>query len=234
MKVICMYEAFLKGEIAVAVVGLGYVGLPLAVAFSERGNVIGYDTNEMKIDQYKQGIDPTQEIGERIVHANVLFTSEAAAIKKAKFIIIAVPTPIHTDKTPDLTPVLEACRIVGQQISKGSIVVFESTVYPGVTEEYCVPILEEQSGLVCGKDFKVGYSPERINPGDKEHPLRSITKIVSGMDEKTLDCIAMMYELVIEAGVYRAQSIRVAEAAKLVENAQRDINIAFIDRKSVV
>ena len=213
-----------------AVVGLGYVGLPLAVAFAEKVKTLGFDTNQEKINIYLKGIDPTNEIGdEKIQNTALEFTTDPTRLKEAAFIIVAVPTPVNGDKTPDLAPVVNASTIIGQNLSKGSIVVFESTVYPGVTEEVCVPILEKESGLVCGKDFKVGYSPERINPGDKINTLRNIKKIVAGMDEEALENIAAIYELIIDAGVYKVTSIKVAEAAKLAENAQRDINIAFMN-----
>jgi len=214
----------------IAIVGLGYVGLPLAIAFAEHAKVIGFDANCDKIALYKQGLDPTEEIGNAAVkNTTVEFTYDATRLKGASFIVVAVPTPINGDKTPDLQPVIKACKVVGQQMSRGIIVCFESTVYPGVTEDVCVPILEKESGLKCGVDFKVAYSPERINPGDKVHRLANITKIVSGMDEETLDIVAKIYGMIIKAGVHRASSIKVAEAAKLVENAQRDINIAFMN-----
>lgn len=228
-----LYKKILNKQEKLAVVGLGYVGLPLAVAFSKQVETIGFDINKRKLNDYINGIDPTNEIGEEIKNAPITFTNHESMLKEAKFFVVAVPTPIHKDKTPDLTPVTRACVIVGRNMPKGSIVVFESTVYPGVTEDICVPILERESGLVCGVDFKVGYSPERINPGDKVHSLSNIVKIVSGIDEETLHEIAQMYELVIEAGVHRAKSIKVAEAAKLVENAQRDINIAFMNELAI-
>ena len=213
-----------------AVVGLGYVGLPLAVAFAEKVKTLGFDINQDKINVYKKGIDPTNEIGDDKIQSTTMeFTTDPTRLKEAKVIIVAVPTPINGDKTPNLAPIVNASRIVGQNLSQGSIVVFESTVYPGVTEDVCVPILEKESGLVCGKDFKIGYSPERINPGDQVHKLANIRKIVSGMDEEALENIASIYELIIHAGVYKAPSIKVAEAAKLAENAQRDINIAFMN-----
>lgn len=214
----------------VAVVGLGYVGLPIAVAFAEKFKTLGFDINPEKIKNYQQGIDPTREIGDEKIQSSTLeFTTDPARLQAAKMIIVAVPTPINGDKTPNLSPVIDASQIVGENLSKGSIVVFESTVYPGVTEDICIPILETKSGLRCGQDFKVGYSPERINPGDKVHRLANIIKIVAGMDEETLEEIAAIYELIIHAGVYKASSIKVAEAAKLSENAQRDINIAFMN-----
>lgn len=218
-----------------AVVGLGYVGLPLAVAFAEKVKTLGFDINQEKINIYKKGIDLTREIGaEKIQNTTLEFTTDPTRLQEAKVIIVAVPTPINGDKTPNLTPVVEASRIIGQNLSKGSIVVFESTVYPGVTEDVCIPILEQESSLLCGKDFKVGYSPERINPGDKVHRLENIIKIVSGIDEETVENIAAVYELIIHAGVYKAPSIKVAEAAKLSENAQRDINIAFMNELAMI
>ena len=230
-----LYERICKGEESISLVGLGYVGMPIAVAFAKKVNVIGFDVNESKIQLYQSGIDPTNEVGnDAIRETKVQFTSDETMLRKAKFHIVAVPTPVNEDHTPDLAPVEGASRIVGRNLQKGSIVVFESTVYPGVTEEVCVPILEAESGLVCGVDFKVGYSPERINPGDKIHRLETITKIVSGMDEETLDCVAKIYELVVDAGVHRAESIKVAEAAKVIENSQRDINIAFMNELSII
>lgn len=230
-----LYEDILNNKEKIAVVGLGYVGMPIAVAFAKKVNVIGFDLNKKKIELYKSGIDPTNEVGNsEIKNTTVEFTSDEIKLKEAKFHIVAVPTPINTDKTPDLSPVEGASRIVGRNLTKGSIVVYESTVYPGVTEDICVPILEKESGLKCGVDFKIGYSPERINPGDKVHRLENITKIVSGMDEESLNEIAKVYELVIEVGVHRAGSIKVAEAAKVVENSQRDINIAFMNELAMV
>ncbi|MCR5790590.1 MAG: nucleotide sugar dehydrogenase [Lachnospiraceae bacterium] len=213
-----------------ALIGLGYVGMPIAVAFAKKIDVIGFDLNREKIEKYKAGSDPTGEVGDKaIAESTVDFTADPARLKEAKFYIVAVPTPVNQDKTPDLNPVESASRLLGQNLSKGSIVVYESTVYPGVTEDICVPILEKESGLTYGVDFKVGYSPERINPGDKVHRLENIKKIVSGCDAESLEVIAGVYGLVIEAGVHRAGSIKVAEAAKVVENSQRDINIAFIN-----
>ncbi len=229
------YEDLLTGKDKLALVGLGYVGLPIAVAFSKKVHVIGFDLNLEKIGLYRKGIDPTREVGDDVIQqCQVDFTGDAARLSEAKFLIIAVPTPVNRDHTPDLSPVKAASRIVGQKLTKGSIVVFESTVYPGVTEEICVPIMEQESGLKCGVDFKVGYSPERINPGDKVHCLESITKIVSGMDDETLETVAKVYEMVVKAGVYRAESIKVAEAAKVIENSQRDINIAFMNELSII
>ena len=190
-----LYDKIINREANVAVVGLGYVGLPIAVAFADKVNTIGFDINEEKITNYKNGIDPTEEVGEEKIRATALqFTSEEKDLQKAGFIIVAVPTPVNGDETPDLNPVVGASKIVGRNLSKGSIVVFESTVYPGVTEDICIPILEKESGLRCGEDFKIGYSPERINPGDKVHRLENITKIVSGMDAETLEEIAAVYE----------------------------------------
>ena len=230
-----LYEKLVNGEEKLSLVGLGYVGMPIAVAFGRKINVIGYDLNAQKVEQYKAGYDPTREVGDDVIkQANVEFTADETKLKEAKFHIVAVPTPVNDDHTPDLRPVEGASRTVGRNLVKGSIVVFESTVYPGVTEDICVPILEKESGLTCGVDFKVGYSPERINPGDKVHRLETIVKIVSGMDEETLDTIAKVYELVVEAGVYRADSIKVAEAAKVIENSQRDINIAFMNELSII
>ncbi len=225
----------LSGQIKLSLVGLGYVGMPIAVAFAKKVKVIGYDLSSEKIALYKSGIDPTNEVGNDVIkNTSVFFTDDETHLKEALFHIVAVPTPVNDDHTPDLSPVEGACRVVGRNLQKGSIVVFESTVYPGVTEDICVPILEKESGLICGRDFKVGYSPERINPGDKVHRLESITKIVSGMDEETLEAIAGVYELVVEAGVHRAESIKVAEAAKVIENSQRDINIAFMNELSII
>ncbi len=230
-----LYEKLLNGEEKLSLVGLGYVGMPIAVAFAKKVKVIGFDLNKQKIDLYKAGVDPTNEVGGEIIrNTKVEFTADASRLKEAKFHIVAVPTPVNDDHTPDLSPVEGASRLLGQNLTKGSIVVFESTVYPGVTEDICVPILEKESGLKCGADFKIGYSPERINPGDKVHRLETITKIVSGMDEETLDTVAKVYELVVEAGVYRAESIKVAEAAKVIENSQRDINIAFMNELSII
>ena len=230
-----LYEKIVNKEEKISLVGLGYVGMPIAVAFARKVNVVGYDLNTAKIDLYKNGIDPTNEVGDEVIkNTTVEFTSDENKLKEAKFHIVAVPTPVNDDHTPDLSPVEGASRILGRNLTKGSIVVFESTVYPGVTEDVCVPILEEESGLKCGVDFKIGYSPERINPGDKVHRLETITKIVSGMDEETLDEVAKVYELVVEAGVHRAESIKVAEAAKVIENSQRDINIAFMNELSII
>ena len=225
-----LYKKLLNKEESLAVIGLGYVGMPLAVAFAKQLKVIGYDRNEEKIEQYLSGIDPTEEVGDAMVKKSAVeFTYHEEELDRAKFFIVAVPTPINSDKTPDLRPVEGASKTVGRHLTKGSIVVYESTVYPGVTEEICIPILEKESKLKCGVDFKIGYSPERINPGDKVHRLENIIKIVSGCDKQALEEIAKVYEIIIEAGVHRASSIKVAEAAKVVENSQRDINIAFIN-----
>ena len=230
-----LYEKIVNREEKISLVGLGYVGMPIAVAFAKKVEVIGYDLNEKKIEIYKSGIDPTNEVGDDVIkETTVEFTSDETKLKEAKFHIVAVPTPVNSDHTPDLTPVESASIIVGRNLTKGSIVVYESTVYPGVTEDVCIPILEKESGLKCGEDFKVGYSPERINPGDKVHRLETIVKIVSGMDEESLEEIAKVYELVVEAGVHRASSIKVAEAAKVIENSQRDINIAFMNELSMI
>lgn len=230
-----LYQKILNGEEKISLVGLGYVGMPIAVAFAKKAKVVGFDLNEKKIELYKSGVDPTNEVGDEVIkNTTVEFTADASKLREAKFHIVAVPTPVNDDHTPDLTPVEGASRILGQNLAKGSVVVFESTVYPGVTEDICVPILEKESGLKCGVDFKIGYSPERINPGDKVHRLETIVKIVSGMDEETLDTVAKVYEMVVQAGVYRAESIKVAEAAKVIENSQRDINIAFMNELSII
>ena len=230
-----LYESILNKNEKISVVGLGYVGMPIAVAFAKKIDVIGFDLNKKKIDLYRAGIDLTNEVGDdEIKNTTVEFTADETKLKEAKFHIVAVPTPINSDKTPDLSPVEGASRIIGRNLTKGSIVVYESTVYPGITEDICVPILENESGLKCGIDFKIGYSPERINPGDKVHRLENIIKIVSGMDDESLEEIAKVYELVIEVGVHRAGSIKVAEAAKVAENSQRDINIAFMNELAMV
>ena len=230
-----LYEKILTGEEKIALIGLGYVGMPIAVAFAKKVKVIGFDLNRAKIDLYKSGIDPTMEVGnETIRNTTVEFTDDEAKLREAKFLIVAVPTPVNTDHTPDLTPVIGASEIVGRNLTKGSIVVYESTVYPGVTEDVCIPILERESGMKCGVDFKVGYSPERINPGDKVHRLENIHKIVSGMDAESLEEIKNVYDLVIEAGTHPVSNIKTAEAVKVVENSQRDINIAFMNELAMV
>jgi UDP-N-acetyl-D-galactosamine dehydrogenase len=230
-----LYEKIKNKEEKISVIGLGYVGLPLAVSFARVVDVIGFDIAEDKVKGYVKGIDVTKEVGnETLRETTISFTSNEEDLRKAKFHIVAVPTPINNDKTPNLNPVIGASKTVGKNLTKGSIVVYESTVYPGVTEDICVPILEQESGLQYGKDFKVGYSPERINPGDKVHRFETITKVVSGMDEDSLNIIANIYELVIQAGVHKAESIKVAEAAKVIENSQRDINIAFMNELSII
>ncbi|MCK9443840.1 MAG: nucleotide sugar dehydrogenase [Tissierellaceae bacterium] len=230
-----LYEKIKNKEEKVSVIGLGYVGLPLAVSFAKVVDVIGFDIAKDKVKSYLNGIDVTKEVGNDVLkRTNAVFTSNEEDLRKAKFHIVAVPTPINKDKTPNLNPVIGASKTLGKNLTKGSIVVYESTVYPGVTEEVCVPILEQESGLKYGVDFKVGYSPERINPGDKVHRLETIVKVVSGMDEESLDIIAKVYELVVQAGIHRAESIKVAEAAKVIENSQRDINIAFMNELSII
>lgn len=230
------YDKLVNKEETLALVGLGYVGMPIAHAFAKKGiDVIGFDLNREKIELYKAGIDPTKEVGdEEIKNTKIQFTADENELKKAKFIIIAVPTPVNTDHTPDLTPVIGASEIVGRNLSAGSIVVYESTVYPGCTEDICIPILEKESGLKCGMDFKVGYSPERINPSDKVHRLENIHKIVSGIDEESLRVIKAVYDLIIEVGTHPVSNLRTAEAVKVVENSQRDINIAFMNELAMV
>ncbi len=230
-----LYKKIVDHQEKLALVGLGYVGMPIAVAFAKKVDVIGFDINKAKVNLYRSGVDPTLEVGdEAIRNTSVFFTSDEADLRNAKFLIVAVPTPVNQDKTPDLTPVIDASTVVGRNLTPGSIVVYESTVYPGVTEDICVPILEKESGLKCGKDFKVGYSPERNNPGDKIHRIENITKIVSGMDAETLEEIKNIYDLVIEVGTYPVSSIKTAEAIKVVENSQRDINIAFMNELAMV
>lgn len=231
-----LYNKLVAKEESLALVGLGYVGMPIAHAFAKKGiNVIGFDLNKEKIELYKSGVDPTKEVGdEEIRNTKIHFTANEAELKKAKFIIVAVPTPVNTDHTPDLTPVIEASNMIGRNLTSGSIVVYESTVYPGCTEDVCIPILEKQSGLKCGVDFKSGYSPERINPGDKVHRLENIHKIVSGIDEESLTEIKAVYDLVIEVGTHPVSNLRTAEAVKVVENSQRDINIAFMNELAMV
>lgn len=231
-----LFEKIISKREKLSLIGLGYVGMPIAIAFAEKGiNVIGFDLNKKKIELYKSGIDPTHEVGdEAIKKSTIEFTADENKLKEAKFHIVAVPTPVNLDHTPDLTPVIGASEIVGRNLVKGSIVVYESTVYPGVTEDVCIPILEKESGLKCGVDFKVGYSPERINPGDKVHRLENIHKIVSGMDQESLEEIKNVYDLVIEVGTYPVSTIKTAEAIKVVENSQRDINIAFMNELAMV
>lgn len=230
-----LYKELLEQNEKLSLIGLGYVGMPIAVAFSKHLSVLGFDVSEDKIRLYKAGIDPTKEVGnEAIKECSVEFTCDEKRLSEAKFHIVAVPTPVNSDHTPNLSPIKNASHILGRNLTSGSVVVYESTVYPGVTEEICIPILEQESNLICGKDFKVGYSPERINPGDKIHRLETITKIVSGIDEESLEIIAKVYELVVKAGVHRAESIKIAEAAKVIENSQRDINIAFMNELSII
>jgi len=231
-----LYQKLINKKENLALVGLGYVGLPIAIAFAKRGiNVIGFDLNKEKLNLYKSGTDPTKEVGDDVIKKTTLeFTSDPNKLKEAKCIIVAVPTPVNTDHTPDLKPVVNASEIIGKNLSKGSIVIFESTVYPGVTEDVCAPIIEKESGLKCGVDFKIGYSPERINPGDKVHRLENIQKIISGMDAESLEEIKNIYNLIIEAGTYSVSSIKTAEAVKVVENSQRDINIAFMNELAMV
>lgn len=230
-----LYEKIVSHQEKIALVGLGYVGMPIAVAFAKKVPVIGFDVNEAKIELYRSGIDPTHEVGDAAIRStSVRFTADETDLRRAKFLIVAVPTPVNQDKTPDLAPVIGASEVVGRNLTPGSIVVYESTVYPGVTEDICVPILERESGLKCGVDFKVGYSPERINPGDKVHRLENIRKIVSGMDKEALEEIQNVYNLVIEVGTYPVSSIKTAEAIKVVENSQRDINIAFMNELAMV
>ena len=230
-----LYDRLIGGEEKLALIGLGYVGMPIAVEFAKYIKVIGYNHNENRIRQYKSGIDPTNEVGnDAIKNTTVDFTSDERRLREAKFLIVAVPTPVNSDHTPDLYPVENASRIVGRNLTKGAIVCYESTVYPGVTENVCIPILEEESGLKCGTDFKVAYSPERINPGDKVHTLTTIRKIVSGMDELTCGIVKQVYDIVIKAGTYPVSNIKTAEAVKVVENSQRDINIAFMNELAMV
>ena len=230
-----LYDRLINGEEKLALVGLGYVGMPIAVEFAKHIKVIGFNHNESRIQQYKSGIDPTNEVGNEVISKTTVdFTSDETRLREAKFLIIAVPTPVNSDHTPDLYPVENASRIVGRNLTKGSIVCYESTVYPGVTEDVCVPILEKESGLKCGEDFKIAYSPERINPGDKVHTLTTIRKIVSGMDELTCKVVKQVYDIVIEVGTYSVSSIKTAEAVKVVENSQRDINIAFMNELAMV
>lgn len=230
-----LFDVIKSREEKLSIIGLGYVGMPLAIAFAKKVDVIGFDINKEKVECYKKGIDITNEVGsDELNRTPAEITYDESALRQAKFHIIAVPTPVNKDKTPDLNPVINASKTLARNLVKGSIVVYESTVYPGVTEEVCVPILEDVSGMKCGVDFKVGYSPERINPGDKEHRLENIVKVVSGMDEESLDNISKVYEMIIDAGVHRAESIKVAEASKVIENSQRDINIAFVNELSII
>lgn len=229
-----IYKGLISGEEKLALVGLGYVGMPIAVEFAKHIKVIGFDINEKRVNEYKRGIDSTNEVGEAIKDTKVEFTADPTRLKEAKFIIVAVPTPVNEDNTPDLRPVEGASRTVGQNLSAGTIVVFESTVYPGVTEDICVPIIEKESGLKCGVDWKIGYSPERINPGDRVHTLTNIRKVVSGMDEESCNEIKKVYDIVIKAGTFPVSNIKTAEAVKVVENSQRDINIAFMNEIAII
>lgn len=229
-----IYTGLISGKEKLALVGLGYVGMPLAVEFAKHVHVIGFDINAKRVNEYKKGIDSTNEVGEAISKTTVDFTANPNRLREAKFVIVAVPTPVNADNTPDLRPVEGASRTVGQNITPGTIVVFESTVYPGVTEDICIPIIEKESGLKCGEDWKIGYSPERINPGDRVHTLTSIRKIVSGMDEESACEIKKVYDIVIKAGTFSVSTIRTAEAVKVVENSQRDINIAFVNEIAMI
>ena len=229
-----IYEGLISGREKLALVGLGYVGMPIAVEFAKHIPVIGFDINEKRVNEYKNGIDATNEVGEAIKDTTVDFTADPARLKEARFIVVAVPTPVNADNTPDLRPVEGASRTVGQNLAPGTIVVFESTVYPGVTEDICVPIIEKESGLKCGVDWKIGYSPERINPGDRVHTLTSIRKVVSGMDEESARQIKKVYDIVIKAGTFPVSNIKTAEAVKVVENSQRDINIAFMNEIAII
>ena len=222
-------------KVVIGIVGLGYVGIPLAVAFDKKYLTIGFDTNNEKIELYKKGIDVTNEVRDKkIKNSNIRFTNNPEELSKCNRIIVAVPTPVTENKEPDLKPVMEASEIVGKYMKKGAVVIYESTVYPGLTEEICMPILEKNSGMKCGKDFKIAYSPERVNPGDKVHRFENIKKIVSGMDEETLDKVSQLYDSVLENGVFKAKSIKVAEAAKVIENSQRDVNIAFANEIAIM
>lgn len=230
-----MYQALKNKEKTISVIGLGYVGLPLALAFAGRFRVIGYDINAERVEAMKQGIDPSRELESSAFEGkDITFTADAAALREAHFHIVAVPTPVDEHKVPNLRPVLHASKDVGRAMKKGDYVVFESTVYPGCTEEDCLPILEEESGLKMGRDFKLGYSPERINPGDKERTIEKIMKVVSGNDAEALEEIARTYGDIIAAGIYKAPSIKVAEAAKVIENAQRDLNISFVNELAII
>jgi nucleotide sugar dehydrogenase len=234
MKFNNIYQGLISGKEKLALVGLGYVGMPIAVEFAKHVKVIGFDINEKRIHEYINGIDATNEVGEAIKDTTVEFTADPSKLKEAKFIVVAVPTPVNEDNTPDLRPVESASRTVGQNLSAGTIVVFESTIYPGVTEDICIPIIEKESGLKCGMDWKIGYSPERINPGDRVHTLTNIRKVVSGMDEESVIEIKKVYDIVIKAGTFPVSSIKTAEAVKVVENSQRDINIAFMNEISII
>ncbi|UPT67856.1 MAG: nucleotide sugar dehydrogenase [Sphingobacteriales bacterium JAD_PAG50586_3] len=230
-----MYQKILNKETKVALIGLGYVGLPIALAFARKVSVIGFDINEKRLEMMRNGIDPSEELEKsEFEGCDITFTSSIEELKQASFFIIAVPTPIDEHNLPDLKPLIGASKSVGAALKPGDVVVYESTVYPGCTEEDCIPVLEEVSGLKYIQDFKVGYSPERINPGDKEHTLSKITKVVSGCDDESLDLIADVYRIVVDAGVFKAASIKVAEAAKIIENTQRDVNIALMNELSII
>ncbi|MBP3816608.1 MAG: nucleotide sugar dehydrogenase [Firmicutes bacterium] len=229
-----IYQGLISGEEKLALVGLGYVGMPIAVEFAKHVNVIGFDINEKRVNEYRNGIDSTNEVGEAIKNTTVDFTADPKRLKESRFIIVAVPTPVNDDTTPDLRPIEGASRTVGQNLTPGTIVVFESTVYPGVTEDICIPIIEKESGLKCGQDWKIGYSPERINPGDRVHTLTNIVKVVSGMDEESAREIKKVYDIVIKAGTFPVSNIKTAEAVKVVENSQRDINIAFMNEIAMI
>ncbi len=229
-----IYNGLISGTEKLALVGLGYVGMPIAVEFAKHVKVIGFDINEKRVNEYKKGIDSTNEVGAAIKSTTVDFTADPSRLKEARFIIVAVPTPVNDDTTPDLHPVKGASKTVGQNLAPGTIVVFESTVYPGVTEDICVPIIEKESGLKCGVDWKIGYSPERINPGDRVHTLTNIRKIVSGMDEESVREIKKVYDIIIKAGTFPVSDIKTAEAVKVVENSQRDINIAFMNEIAII
>ena len=229
-----IYQGLISGKEKLALVGLGYVGMPIAVEFAKHIKVIGFDINKKRVEEYRNGIDATNEVGEAIKDTTVEFTADPTKLKEAKFIVVAVPTPVNADNTPDLRPVEGASRTVGQNLSAGTIVVFESTMYPGVTEDICVPIIEKESGLKCGVDWKIGYSPERINPGDRVHTLTNIRKVVSGMDEESAKEIKKVYDIVIKAGTFPVSNIKTAEAVKVVENSQRDINIAFMNEIAII
>ena len=229
-----IYTGLISGKEKLALVGLGYVGMPIAVEFAKHINVIGFDINEKRVNEYKNGIDSTNEVGPAIKTSTVDFTADPSRLKEARFIVVAVPTPVKEDNSPDLRPVEGASKTVGQNLAPGSIVVFESTVYPGVTEDICIPIIEKESGLKCGVDWKIGYSPERINPGDRVHTLTTIRKVVSGMDEESAQEIKKVYDIVIKAGTFPVSNIKTAEAVKVVENSQRDINIAFMNEIAII
>ncbi len=229
-----IYQGLISGKEKLSLVGLGYVGMPIAVEFAKHIKVIGFDINEKRVNEYQNGIDSTNEVGEAIKDTTVEFTADPVKLKESKFIIVAVPTPVNQDNTPDLRPIESAARIVGQNLSAGTIVVFESTVYPGVTEGICIPIIEKESGLKCGIDWKIGYSPERINPGDRVHTLTTIRKVVSGMDEESAHEIKKVYDIVIKVGTFLVSNIKTAEAVKVVENSQRDINIAFMNEIAII